>query len=286
MQRERFILLTFDVEEFDTPLQYHHPIGPGEQLHVGYQGLFRIKELLHCHNVPVTFFTTAHFANNYSNLIRELSLQNEIASHTYYHNSFQISDLNSSRITLEKIINAPVSGIRMPRMNYLRAREIIAAGYKYDSSLNPTWLPLHYNHLDKPATAFWENDLLRIPASASPLLRIPLFWLSFKNFPYSFYVRIAKETLKKFGYLSLYFHPWEFTDLSQYNIPRYIKNPNGDVLLNRLSRLITDLEKSAHFITMSSFHAMKHKEKAGHFNDSSDVRRDSTLHFHAQNLHQ
>ena len=119
MNREQFILLSFDVEEFDTPLEYHHFISPEKQLKVGLDGLLAIKEFLTGHQIRTTLFTTANFAINYPELIRELSWNHEIASHTFYHSTFQPKDLKESKIALEKITGNPITGIRIPRMKYL-----------------------------------------------------------------------------------------------------------------------------------------------------------------------
>lgn len=254
MNREQFILLSFDVEEFDTPLEYLQFISSEQQLKVGLDGLLAIKEVLTRHQIRTTLFTTANFAINYPELIRELSWSHEIASHTFYHSSFQTKDLKESKIALEKISGKPITGIRIPRMKYLKPDDLTDAGYIYDSSINPIWLPGRYNHLNKPTTSFTENKIFRIPASVSTFLRVPLFWLSFKNLPYSVYLRLVLHALNNAGYVCLYFHPWEFTDLSSYKLPRYIKKPDHEQLLERLDRLIKDLKTEGHFITMNSFY--------------------------------
>jgi hypothetical protein len=93
----------------------------------------------------------------------------------------------------------------------------------------------------------------RIPASVSPRLRIPLFWLSFKNFPYNWYKQLVIQTLKHDGYCCLYFHPWEFIDISHYGLPRYTHRIDGAALTARLVRLIDDLRPYGDFITLRDF---------------------------------
>lgn len=127
------------------------------------------------------------------------------------------------------------------------------AGYSYDSSINPTWIPGRYNNFRMPRTYYTENGIMKVPVSVSANFRIPLFWLSFKNFPYSYFKRIALQALRKDGYLSLYFHPWEFTDLTKYNLPAIVKRKSGNELLEKLKRLIADLKKEGEFITVNSF---------------------------------
>jgi hypothetical protein len=250
---DKKILLSFDVEEFDMPLEYNIDISPKDQLNIGFEGFKKIEELLTIHRISTTLFTTAHFANNYSNEIKNAATHHEIASHTYYHSDYKTEHLLASRIALEKITNTNVTGLRMPRMKQIPIQDILEAGYNYDSSINPTWLPGRYNNLNKPRTFYTENNMLRIPASVSSLIRFPLFWLSFKNLPLSVYVNMLKGALKKDGYLCIYFHPWEFTNIEQYAMPKYTRNPCGEILLEKMDRLIKILKDEGDFCTMQEF---------------------------------
>ena len=251
--KSRYVLLSFDVEEFDMPLEYGTSITAAEQLSVGKKGLDAIAPILHHPNIASTLFTTAHFATQFSQSIQSYSEKHEIASHTYYHSWFTPEHLKASKTQLEKIIGGPVTGLRMPRMKAVDLQWVAEAGYAYDSSLHPTWIPGKYNHLRAPRTLSVQNGVPQLPASVSPNLRIPLFWLSFKNFPYSVYKQLVKQTLKKDGYCCLYFHPWEFIDISGYGLPAFTYRIQGDALVERLSMLIRDLEKEASFITIRDF---------------------------------
>lgn len=250
MSRQQHILLSFDVEEFDMPLEYNQSIPEAEQLATGHKGLQETMEVINASEVACTFFTTAHFASTYVTDIRLLAQQHEIASHTFYHSSFKTEHLLQSRQQLEHITGKKVTGLRMPRMRYVAMEQVQEAGYLYDSSINPTWLPGRYNNLSKPRTTYYENGVWRVPASVSPRLRVPLFWLAFKNMPYHLFRQLVVTTLRHDGYVCLYFHPWEFTDLSHHQIPGYAKRWSGSRLKERLYRLIRDLEKEGDFITM------------------------------------
>ena len=245
----RQILLSFDVEEFDMPLEYQFDIPVEEQMRIGIEGLEAITPILK--SVPCTLFTTANFANHYPERISKLSLSHEIASHTFYHTAYATEDLLKSRLQLEEITGQKVTGLRMPRMRPVLMEDVKAAGYTYDSSINPTWLPGRYNNFHLPRTVYTEVGIIRIPASVSPVLRIPLFWLSFKNMPYALYLQLCKQTLAKDGYLCLYFHPWEFTSIEQFGLPGYTRRWCGPVLVERLLKLIKDLSKDGDFGTMN-----------------------------------
>lgn len=257
MAKEKFILLSFDVEEFDMPLEYQSPIEFEEQLRIGFHGLEKIKPIINTGKTPSTLFTTANYAMHFPDQIKALATQHEIASHTFYHSDFSDKHLLQSKQKLEEITATQVFGLRMPRMRKVDLNEVKKAGYHYDSSINPTWLPGRYNNLHLSRTYYYEEQLLRIPASVSPILRIPLFWLSFKNFPYFFFKAMAIQTLKKDGYLCLYFHPWEFVDISHTGLPAYTRKGCKVVLLNKLQQLIHDFSKEGEFITMHQFTEMK-----------------------------
>jgi len=249
----RFVLLSFDVEEFDMPLEYGFDISAAEQMQVGKKGLDAIMPVLTDATVSATLFTTANFAMHYPDAINQLAKQHEIASHTFYHSDFSNEHLLQSKKKLEEISGQAVTGLRMPRMRKVAMEEVKKAGYQYDSSINPTWLPGRYNNLHLPRTMYRDEGMLRVPASVSPTFRIPLFWLSFKNLPYPIFKRLALRTLAKDGYLCLYFHPWEFTTIENYGLPAYTRKPDGELLLERLQQLIKELKKAGEFITMQKF---------------------------------
>ncbi|MBC7722175.1 MAG: DUF3473 domain-containing protein [Pedobacter sp.] len=258
----RSILLSFDVEEFDMPLEYNQQITLPEQLEIGRLGLEEITPILEDKNISVTLFTTATYAINFPNEIRSLAQQHEIASHTFYHSDFKDEHLLSSKLKLEEISLKPVTGLRMPRMRKVPMSEVLKAGYTYDSSINPTFLPGRYNNLHLSRTVYSDEGMTRIPATVTPNFRIPLFWLSFKNMPYFLFKNLAIQTLKKDGYICLYFHPWEFTNAIQSTaLPTYTKRFCGEVLLGKLQRLIFDLKQEGDFITMQQFLSQKRPPK-------------------------
>jgi len=248
------VLLSFDVEEFDMPLEYQFAISPSQQMQIGKEGLDTIIPLLEAQNIPTTLFTTANFAQHFPDAIRWLANQHEIASHTLFHSAFENEHLLQSKQILESISQQTVKGLRMPRMRKVEMQAVKDAGYQYDSSVNPTWIPGRYNNLHLPRTIYTEQGVTRIPASVSANLRIPLFWLSFKNLPYALFKKLTIQALKKDGYVCLYFHPWEFININDYGLPGFTKRLCGAPLLNRLNQLINDLKKSGYaFSTIADF---------------------------------
>jgi peptidoglycan/xylan/chitin deacetylase (PgdA/CDA1 family) len=208
------ILLNFDLEEFDMPSEYGSPIPFDEQIAISTAGTTVILDLLKKHDIKCTFFCTAVFALNNTPLMERIIAEgHEVASHTYDHSKFEIGDLLRSKETLTEITGKPVLGFRMPRMMPVSDRELYNAGYLYNSSINPTWIPGRYNNLHRPRNLFCNEKVLQLPASVGSDFRFPLFWLSFHNLPLWYYKHLCKKAYQKDGYLNLYYHPWEFTPL-------------------------------------------------------------------------
>lgn len=252
------ILLSFDIEEFDAPLEHGVNIPFEQQMAVSIEGTRKILTCLRLHGVHATFFCTANFASHAPELIRKIQSEgHEIASHGYNHSSFEVADLKRSREFLEQMIGQPVHGFRMARMMPVDEKEVGLAGYTYNSSLNPTCIPGRYNHLDQPRTWFYKEGVLQLPASVTPLLRFPLFWLSYHNLPARLYRWLFLRTLKHDGYIVTYFHPWEFTNLrshKEWKLPFIMTNHSGESMIERLDDLIRLLKKKKYvFGTYSQF---------------------------------
>jgi peptidoglycan/xylan/chitin deacetylase (PgdA/CDA1 family) len=249
----KFILLSFDVEEFDIPEEYDRPLEDNIKFKISRTGLSNVISLLDRLDITATFFVTANFALHNRDIIKQLSKYHEIASHGFYHSQFCLEDLQKSKQTLEEITDTKVIGFRMARLQPVDDIEIEKAGYEYNSSMNPTYIPGRYNNLSKPRTAYYTNKLLNLPISVTPLIRFPLFWLSFKNFPLSMMQLATKLTLETDSYLNIYFHPWEFTDISQFKLPRYVKKDSGSKMVNKLEKYLTWLKIQGKFISISEF---------------------------------
>ena len=131
------------------------------------------------------------------------------------------------------------------------------AGYRYNSSLNPAFIPGRYMHRTAPRTWFMKSGVMQIPASVTPWIRFPLFWLSLHNLPEGLYHWMVRRTVNHDGYFVTYFHPWEFFDLKEhpeFKMPFIIKNHSGRQMMERLGNLIAMLKRGGHeFITYTEF---------------------------------
>ena len=246
------ILLSFDIEEFDLPTEFGSEISRAEMFAIAGEGTRRILRIVNETGARVTFFVTAAFALEFPDLVREMKASgHEIASHGYSHTTFESPDLKRSREALEEIVGSPVRGFRMARLAKVGKQDILDAGYVYESSLNPVWLPGRYSNFTAPLKPFREAcGLWQMPVSALPVVRFPLFWLSFKNLP------LAKTAMTATGFFNMYSHPWEYYERAaetRWNIPGYIVRHAGESQCMRLRRLIASLGRSGTFETFGAY---------------------------------
>jgi hypothetical protein len=244
------ICLSFDLEEFDMPLEYGQHIPFDEQLSKANEGVLPLLDVLHKYQITATFFITANYANHNKDIVKRIAQSHEVASHGLYHSSFKVQDLLQSRIILAEISGQKVTGFRMARMAAVSNTDVLNAGYTYNSSLNPTYIPGRYNHFFEPRNIHTKEQLIIVPASVSPIIRFPLFWLSFKNVKPIVYNWLCATTLAKDGVLNVYFHPHEFADISSYALPNYTKTPCGKPLLDRLENFISYMKPLGTFTTI------------------------------------
>jgi hypothetical protein len=164
------ILLSFDIEEFDLPEEYGASIPEEEKFEISRSGTQAIIDLMTETGAKVTFFTTAVFAMRYPELIRQMVRNgHETASHGMNHSTFEAAHLAESKKILEDISGLEVTGFRMARLAKVDKEEIKAAGYTYESSLNPIYLPGHYCNLRSPLLPFKEDcGLWQFPSHSSP----------------------------------------------------------------------------------------------------------------------
>ncbi|MBR8725257.1 polysaccharide deacetylase family protein [Bacteroides pyogenes] len=252
------ILLSFDIEEFDVPLEHGVDLAMEEQIRISTAGTETILDILKAKGVKATFFCTANFALRSAAVVRRIVDEgHELASHGYYHWTFHTEDLLRSKQALEELSGREIRGYRQARMMPVPEAGVFKAGYVYNSSLNPTFIPGRYMHLSAPRTFFMKAGVWQIPASVSPWLRFPLFWLSCHNLPFALYRWLCHRTLRHDGYLTTYFHPWEFYPLNnhpEFNLSFIVRNRSGEEMAKRLADWIDFFKgKEAVFATFSHF---------------------------------
>ena len=252
------ILLSFDIEEFDVPREHGVDYSLEEGMKVSIEGTNRILDILKENGVCATFFCTSNFAENAPEVMHRIIREgHEVACHGVDHWQPKETDFALSKEIVESVTGLTVTGYRQPRMFPVVESEIKRVGYRYNSSLNPAFIPGRYMHLSTPRTWFMKDGVMQIPASVTPWLRFPLFWLSLHNLPEWLYHSLVRRVLSNDGYFVTYFHPWEFYELKKHpelKIPFIIRNNSGLQMVKRLDSLVKMLKSRGHkFITYNEF---------------------------------
>ena len=252
------ILLSFDTEEFDVPREHGVDYSLEEGMKVSVIGTNRILDVLKRNGVRATFFCTGNFAEHAPEVMKRIMDEgHEVACHGVDHWQPADTDFARSKEIVERVTGQTVYGYRQPRMFPVLESEIRRVGYHYNSSLNPAFIPGRYMHLTEPRTWFMRDGVMQIPASVTPWLRFPLFWLSLHNLPQWLYHWLTRRTLNHDGYFVTYFHPWEFYELKEHpelKMPFIIRNHSGRQMTERLDSLIKMLKVRSHeFITFNEF---------------------------------
>jgi peptidoglycan/xylan/chitin deacetylase (PgdA/CDA1 family) len=249
----RKIALTFDIEpDYGGRLDSFNSIE---------KGLPIILNILKTKNVSATFFVTSDTIKEFPKTIKSLSKFHEIASHGYNHNKIQTKEDIKKTIEVFKDHGITPKGFRNP---YLTPRkdlvtDLISAGYKYDSSLVKSAIPLRYNHLSIPNRPFYpqlykihaesktQKKLLELPVSTIPGTVVP-FGMSFLQSKLNvFYHQLIAASNKD---LVFYAHGHDFVEADK-KIPFYVRS-NKEIAIKRLHDLV-DL-KNAEYITMEEMH--------------------------------
>lgn len=237
------ICLSFDTEEFDVPREYgvrYDTIKEG--MLVSQYGIERILQILDEESVKATFFCTSNFVLNATDLVRRIQREeHEIASHGCDHWEPKSDDAKHSKRIIEDKIGVLVDGYRQPRMLAVNNHELADCGYRYNASLNPTFIPGHYSHWKSSRTPWIEEGVVQIPTSVSPHLRIPMFWLSLHHFPLNIYLWLMKRITNHDNGFNTYLHPWEFYPLNDHpelKIPYFKSRKSGAEMEQRLKQVI------------------------------------------------
>ena len=253
----RSILLTWDIEEYDAPADFGATPLPDGGLSRGLQIWRDWLDLSQTWNVVGTIFCTTRIAEASPDLLRQTASRgHEIASHGWAHAPSADLRLRASRDSLEKLSGEPIWGFRSPRLRKVDPTEVSGAGYAYDASLNPAWVPGRYSHRGQPRTPHRIGSLWEVPSSVIPIVRFPLFWASFHLLPLPLYLAACRLVLAKDNLLSLYFHPWELSELDESALPFWLTRRTKAQRVERMRKLCHWLDQQGTFRTIADYLAL------------------------------
>jgi peptidoglycan/xylan/chitin deacetylase (PgdA/CDA1 family) len=216
------ITITVDVEE-DCPPMLASTRGMEE-------GLPKLLDLFKKEGVKATFFVTGMMAEQYPDLICRIPREgHELGCHGYTHARFDRMEKEEARVALKqagkvlkqferKMVSFRAPNLQFPK-NYLKLLE--EEGFLYDSSLAAYKPPFFQSRT--------ESKIIRIPATiTSSFLRLP--------------PEIFLPLLKCSKAPVIFFHPWEFVDMSDTPIRLDCKFNTGEKALQNLKTLIHTLK--------------------------------------------
>jgi hypothetical protein len=160
--------------------------------------------------------------------------------HNYKRMGFEQSlrCLEKARDILEQIIQQKVLGFRAPRLMYPSYKVIKSAGFVYDASLHPTFIPGKYNHFLSRRSVFYSEGIVVIPVSVTPFLRLPFSWIWFRNFGLGYSRFCTRLAGVRQSYIQIYFHPWEFEEIRDSRMNVFIRHRTGDWMEFSLNKYV------------------------------------------------
>jgi len=242
------------VEEYDAPADFGAQPSADGGLARGTEIWRQWLETSARWKAPGTVFVTARLAEAAPDLLPETRLRgHEIASHAWSHEQDADFQLEKSRHRIRELAGAEVVGFRSPRLRPVSLREVRSAGYMYDASSNPAIVPGRYWKVSQERKPHQNSGIWEVPASVLPLVRFPLFWASFHLLPLPIYLAACRNLLAWDGLLTLYFHPWELSELSEKEIPFWIRRRSRQRRIERMEILIKALIEYGEFRTVRDY---------------------------------
>ncbi len=263
--KTKIILLTFDIEEFPAK-EFSIPISKKEAYDIGYEGTKRVLEILKKNKISVTCFVTYEFALRYKKIIKDLEkIGCEIACHGFNHDHrYNKMSEKEALFYLKKSIQGmkklgfKIEGFRAPQMSKPPYEIIKKAGFKYDSSLHPAWVPGYYNNFFEKRNIKKYKNLTIIPLSVCPLIRLPMAWLWFRNFGSTYEKILTVLNFIDLDFTNIYIHPWELVDINneinKKYMSRLIVRNTGKKFINIMENYIKwGKSKNYKFLTISEY---------------------------------
>lgn len=228
--------ISVDVEEHFHALNLEAVVPPrqwhSQQSRVEY-ATDRLLEIFARNQTLGTFFILGCVARRNPQIVRKIAaVGHEIGSHGYGHRLVYLQteaafrrDVRRTRLLLEDLTGKAVYGYRAPNFSITSRTPwahgaLLESGYRYDSSVYPTWHP-RYANLDQPRDSFSVSHdgrkLLIFPLATAQwqvlgrTLRLPVaggaYW---RLFPRKLIdIGLNRALLQEKIPINCYLHPWE-----------------------------------------------------------------------------
>lgn len=235
--KRKFLNLSIDLEEFDALVEYGVRISEKDQYEISRQGLIQLVDFLKKSNLKVTFFTTVNMAKAYPELLKSLAAdRHEIALHAVVANKDKDlgRDLQNQKAAVEEIIKREIYGCRTHKLVSLPEEALNQAGFIYDNSLHPTYVPGRYCNIFKPKQIHDNAGIIKVPVSVTPVLNLPFSWFWFRNFGFHYAIFCSRLIYFSRDYINIYLHSWDFADIDtplKWRLRPLIRNSGYKMLL-------------------------------------------------------
>lgn len=230
---KHYILITVDVEDWFQVENFRSYIKRSEWDRLParvVQNTIKLLDLFEGNNknIKATFFVLGWVAENYPDLIREISRRgHEVASHGYDHmmcsnidSDALYSDLIRSKNIIENIIGREVEGYRAPSFSISDSTLsiVMKAGYRYDSSYNSFAQHGRYGSIStrgrlKNGIAIrMASNFYELPISNLEIGGQTIPWGGggyFRFLPFSIFKKGVQNILSQKRAYMFYMHPWE-----------------------------------------------------------------------------
>lgn len=241
------VSITIDCEEWNSPYLRGKKDKDHNNTSFSRMGNEALFALFRKHQIKATFFVTGYFAEREQDQVRRMIEEgHEVAAHGYEHHyrgrDFDVlQDVLKAKKVLENITGVKVKGFRAPQAQYSLdlLKSLEKAGYKYDSSLHPAYMPGYYNHSKKPLRIHKPlSEIIEIPIAVMPTTRLPIVWMFMRLFGVG-YTQLGVDRLERRGVnANLYFHSWEFFPMRSKKVPFYFTFRTGKKFVRMLDTFI------------------------------------------------
>lgn len=196
------------------------------------QGIPLLIDLFHDLGISSTFFVTSNVTRDSNDVIRELAKKNhEIACHgdhlsplDFQNAANQYASIKSATETIREYINIVPEGFRAPfnRINEETLEALIKLGYKYDSSVMPSFRLLSKNYSPKAPKDPYNPSLTDVfKKGSSAIMEIPIYTLPVTKIPFGLsYMRLLGLSVYKFLFshvkqdiVTFYLHTYDLFSL-------------------------------------------------------------------------
>lgn len=240
-RNQNYFVLCIDLEKCTFLKELGKDISEEEQYEISRRGIEKVMSFFKKVNIKATFFVGEDMASLYPTLVKHLWEQgHEIALH-YEVSPKSENEIKIFKERLEDITGEQVIGFRTHRFETFPIDRLLALGFLYNNSTHPTFVPGRYCNIFESAEIDKKEGVWNIPVSVTPFLRLPFSWIWFRNFGVNYAKLCSQSIFNVRNIVNIYFHPWDFEDLSKYNIKKYlflsIRN-SGDKCFKHLENYI------------------------------------------------